>query len=306
MKRLWFILVLILLLAGTTACEHKDLCYAHPHFATIQVVFDWDKISDRDKPEGMRVMFFPKNKKGDTWTFDFPGGKDGRIEIPENDYQVICFNYDADGMVWVDEGDFTLFTADTKDAQSPDGTQMSVTPPYLCGDHITDISLKDIPKGTERVVPLAPVSMVCRYTYEVNGIRGLERVADLRASLSGMSGSLNMAEDRLPENLSESLLFGGTIAQSQIKGGFYTFGHSTQDAQSNVFRLYLKNHSGKMHILEEDVTGQVHSVPVAGHLGDVHLVINLDYEVPSESGGDGAGFDVDVDNWDDVNVDIIF
>ena len=187
MKRLWFILVLVLLLAGTTACEHKDLCYAHPHFATIQVVFNWDKISDRDKPEGMRVVFFPKNKKGDTWTFDFPGGKDGRIEIPENDYHVICFNYDTDGMIWVDEGDFTLFTADTRDAQSPDGMQMSVTPPYLCGDHITDISLKDIPKGTERVVPLTPVSMVCRYTYEVNGIRGLERVEYGRRPPAGES-----------------------------------------------------------------------------------------------------------------------
>ena len=36
----------------------------------------------------------------------------------------------------------------------------------------------------------------------------------------------------------------------------------------------------------------------------MHLVLNFDYEVPSEPGSDGAGFDVDVDDWDDVNMDI--
>ncbi|MFK2680662.1 hypothetical protein ACIXTS_22615 [Bacteroides fragilis] len=43
----------------------------------------------------------------------------------------------------------------------------------------------------------------------------------------------------------------------------------------------------------------------SGHVGDVHLVLNFDYEVPSEPGSDGAGFDVDVDDWDDVNMDIV-
>lgn len=53
------------------------------------------------------------------------------------------------------------------------------------------------------------------------------------------------------------------------------------------------------------MSGQVHDVPVVGHVGDVHLVLNFDYEVPSEPGSDGAGFDVDVDDWDDVNMDIV-
>lgn len=42
---------------GLTACEHKDLCYDHPHFAKVRVVFDWTKISNHDKPEGMRSYF---------------------------------------------------------------------------------------------------------------------------------------------------------------------------------------------------------------------------------------------------------
>ena len=305
MKQIWFGLVSVFLLMGLMACEHKDLCYNHPHFATVRVMFDWTKISNHDKPDGMRVVFHPIDDESNTWIFDFPGGEEGRVEIPENDYRVVCFNYDTDGMVWKENDSYTLFTADTRDVKSPDGKQMAVTPPWLCGDHMDEVCLKDIPAGTERVIRLTPVNMVCHYTFEVNGIRGLERVADMRAALSGMSGSLNMAADSLPAHLSESLLFGGVISQDRIIGGFYTFGYSVLDGQSNVFRLYLKNRSGSIHVVEQDVTDQIRNVPTVGHVADVHIVLDLDYEVPSETIGGDGGFDVDADDWDDVNIDIV-
>ena len=193
MIRIRFCLVFIFLWMGLTACEHKDLCYDHPHFATVRVIFDWTKISNHDKPEGMRVVFYPTDDESNTWIFDFPGGEGGEVELPENDYRVICFNYDTDGMVWKGNGSYTLFTADTRDVQSPDNRTMAVTPPWLCGDHIDGVILKDIPGGSTKIIRLTPVNMVCHYTYEVNGLRGLDRVADLRAALSGMSGSLNMS-----------------------------------------------------------------------------------------------------------------
>ena len=96
MIRIRFCLVFIFLWIGLTACEHKDLCYDHPHFAKVRVVFDWTKISNHDKPEGMRVVFYPTDDESNTWIFDFPGGEDGEVELPENDYRVICFNYDTD------------------------------------------------------------------------------------------------------------------------------------------------------------------------------------------------------------------
>ena len=54
--------------------------------------------------------------------------------------------------------------------------------------------------------------------------------ADIRAGLSGMSGALWMSTDKLPDNLSESLLFGGAVLDRQIKGGFYTFGRCDNPA----------------------------------------------------------------------------
>lgn len=77
MIRIRFSLVFIFLWIGLTACEHKDLCYDHPHFATVRVIFDWTKISNHDKPEGMRVVFYPTDDESNTWIFDFPGGEGG-------------------------------------------------------------------------------------------------------------------------------------------------------------------------------------------------------------------------------------
>ena len=130
-----------------------------------------------------------------------------------------------------------------------------------------------------------------------------------------------MAEDKLPDGVSENLLFGGEIANNQIKGGFYTFGYCQSLESSQVFKLYLKSRNGKVYVLEQDVSAQIHSVPVRGHIGDVHLIINFNFDVPEnkndgEGGGGngggggnnssgGAGFDVGVDDWADVNEDIL-
>ena len=318
--------LLFSLLSILSSCNHKELHYEeNAQFRLLKVAFDWSLLSGHEKPEGMRVIFFPKDGKSEPWIFDFPKGETRQIELPENDYGVISMNYDTNGIVWKNPNSYLDFTADTRDTKSPDGEQASLTPSWLCGDHIDWVSVNASHAAASsasaesagssengvQVITLYPKSMVCRYTYEVNGIRKLERLADIRASLSGMSGSLLMASDRLPYSLSERLLFGGDVIANQLRGGFYTFGCTQGGAQGssapNLFKLFIRSKSGKLHVLEQDVSVQVHSVPVVGHVGDVHLVINLDFEIPDEGGGGssgGAGFDVGVDNWGDVNVDI--
>lgn len=325
-------ILLFSLLSILSSCNHKELHYEeNAQFRLLKVTFNWSQLTGHEKPEGMRVIFFPKDGNSEPWIFDFPKGETRQIELPENDYGVISMNYDTNGIVWKNPNSYLDFTADTRDTKSPDGEQASLTPSWLCGDHIdwvsvnashaaassasTESSGSSESAGSSengvQVITLYPKSMVCRYTYEVNGIRKLERIADIRASLSGMSGSLLMASDRLPYSLSERLLFGGDVIANQLRGGFYTFGctqGSTQGCSApNLFKLFIRSKSGKLHVLEQDVSVQVHSVPVVGHVGDVHLVINIDFEIPDEGGGGsggGAGFDVGVDNWGDVNVDI--
>lgn len=41
------------------SCEHKDLCYHHPHVAVVKLEFDW-KNAPQANPEGMCVFFYPE------------------------------------------------------------------------------------------------------------------------------------------------------------------------------------------------------------------------------------------------------
>lgn len=52
-------LYMLLFLAGTvlSSCEHKDLCYDHPHGVDMNLVFDWRNAPDAD-PERMMAYFF--------------------------------------------------------------------------------------------------------------------------------------------------------------------------------------------------------------------------------------------------------
>lgn len=301
-----FILLLTLVL---TSCEHKELKFPQTvKFRSLRVVLKWEQLADFEKPEGMRVIFFPLQGKGDPWIFDFPHGEEKTIELPANDYAVASYNYDADGVLWKNPDSFWRFTAYTRSVQTPDGEQACITPPWMCGYQLDRISVKDDGKEDELVITLHPENKVSRYTYEVRGIRHLERVADIRASLSGMSGSLLLANDELPDDVpSERLLFGGEVKDSQIKGGFYTFGYRQKSTEPLVFKLYIKSRTGKLHVLEQDVTQQVRSFPVKGHIGNVHLVLNFDFDIPEESGGNknDTGFDVGADDWADVNTDIM-
>lgn len=66
MKRTFYITTL--LAAVFTSCEHKDLCYMHPHTTEIHVIFDWSYAPDAEtnqEVEGMCVWFYPVDEAGE-------------------------------------------------------------------------------------------------------------------------------------------------------------------------------------------------------------------------------------------------
>lgn len=290
-----------------TSCEHKDLCYTHPHRVKIRVEFDWTNVPEQMRPEGMRLQFFSANEKSDVVTYDFPDGIGRVIELSQNDYRILSYNYDVEGINWKNTNSYFNYLGECSPAKF-DGKDVRLTSTLLFGDYLSEVPLKDIPENEERVVTIVPERMVCRYTYTVSGIRKLDRVSEIHATLSGMSGAIEMAGDKLPENRAEILFFDGAVVGDKVVGEFFTFGYSTRPDQKNIFTLYIANRNGEVSTLTHDVTEQISKVPIVGHIADVDLEINVDFEVPIDPGGGnsgGAGFDVDADDWKDEEYEII-
>ena len=288
------------LLVGLSACEHKELCYDHTHGADVRILFDWQLLADSLRPAGMRLVCYPATG-GSGWLFDFADLSGGVVHLPPTTYQVLCYNNDLEWAAVEDgaqTGQLLVFTSETK---APDGTPACLTPDFLCGAKQNDVEVKDPELAGEQVIRLMPERLTSRYTYEVNGLQGLERMADFRAELTGMIGELLITKEGISSERVDTLLFTGQRVGSQLVGEFLTFGY--QDGCPQDFKLYLKTQTGKVHLLRQSVSEQILATPRAGMVGDVHLVLNFDFTLPADS-TDSGGFDVSADDWEDVNIDI--
>lgn len=313
MKRNIFFLFMVMMACAFVSCDHKELCYSHPHYTQVNIQFDWSEMVDDDKPEGMRVVFYPVDGATDPWMFDFPYGTDGVVEVPANDYQVVTYNYDTDGISWENANDFYTLTAITPSTTTLDGTSATITAPDLCSDNVTGIILSDSIEASVTHITLTPQRKVAHYTFEVNGITGRSNIYQLSASLSNMRSGLVITDDGTIEADSEyisSVSFDATRSGVQVLGSFNTFGprlnNDGTSATANIFKLYIVDKAGKLHILEKDVTSQVHDATTSYGTLDRHLVINVEFEVPRDSTSKDNGiFDVSTDDWQDINEDII-
>ena len=288
------------LLIGLSACEHKELCYNHAHGADVRILFDWQLLADSLRPEGMRVACYPATG-GDGWLYDFSDLSGVVVNLPPSIYQVVCYNNDLQWVAVEDDPRQRSLWVHTSETKAPDGSPACLTPDFLCGAKQNDVEVKDPELAGEQVIRLTPRRLTSRYTYEVNGLRGLERMADFRAELTGMIGELSISKQGLSTARVDTLLFAGQRIGQQLVGEFLTFGYQTGLSQD--FKLYLRTAGGKVYLLRQSVSDQILLAPRLDNVRDVHLVLNFDFTLPADS-TDSGGFDVSADDWEDVNIDI--
>lgn len=166
MKRTFYITTL--LAAVFTSCEHKDLCYMHPHTTEIHVLFDWSYAPDAEtnqEVEGMCVWFYPVDEAGEQTgeplRFDLAGMKGGTVNLPAGRYNVLYYNNDYETVQFRNSGDFwekecftregSLFEpvegyAGSRAGSSPraEGTEdqrVVITPEMMWGDNAMNLEI---------------------------------------------------------------------------------------------------------------------------------------------------------------------
>lgn len=110
-SRLASLTVLMGLLLFTTSCEHKDLCYHHPHTVKIRVEFDWRNAPDANLL-GMCVFFYPEDG-GEPVRADFSSRNNagrsvagGEVELKTGNYRVISYNNDTEGVLFANRHNY--------------------------------------------------------------------------------------------------------------------------------------------------------------------------------------------------------
>lgn len=330
--------ILILLLSS---CEHKDLCYHHKHLLELEVKFDWSKAPDAN-PWGMCIYFYPESEET-YYRFDFKDITGGPISLPKGVYNVICYNNDTEAVLFGSTGTYfnhTLFTrkGDILESVSGMGYKASllqntidekvvITPDMMWGCAVQKVEVNangkcivhqiidsetdtpDLSIDNESIVSILtfyPENLMCRYTYEIINVENIKYVTDACASLSGMSGTLNISSGELgTECVTLPLEATSLKDEKKFVGSFFTFGHHEDNVKPHKMLLYVWMNDGKKYMYGNDVekfnvTEQIHNSPDKRR---VHIVID-GLELP-QAIENGHGFKPSVDDWDVVYEDII-
>lgn len=272
MRRQLFYLVALTLLFS--ACEHKELCYQHPHTVALKVEFDWSYAPYAElnqAVEGMCLWFYPVDEEGrqtgNPQRFDLSGMKGGTIEITVGRYEVLYYNNDYETVqfrntdrFWRKEcftRDGSLFEPiygntyrDAPRAEGTEGERVTITPEMMWGDHAMNVDIRETELSywfvrdgeTERTtidrdelrLTLMPHEQVCYYTYEIRNVENLDAVTQMCASLSGMSGSVFCAAEQVSQEYVTVPFNAAADDETTITGDFCTFGH--YDPETDVAR----------------------------------------------------------------------
>ena len=306
----------ILLLLSLTGCEHKELCFSHPHTAMLDVDFNWDRATDAS-PRSMSLYLFPKNG-GRPLRYEFSGCKGGKIRVAAGRYDALCLNSDTEGIYYLNTEKITSFEVTPRSTQllseqsfhnipeanvprveGKEDERVALAPDLLWSDNVYDIEVSA--SDDNRLTLYPEISMhIC--TIEIRNADNLKYVSGISASISTMAGGVLVGHGH--DVLSEervTIPFEADISpdKTTITGRLQSFGHCPTDLNSHKMVIYAILADGSKWYYTYDVTEQFHTAP------DPHRVhILLDKLPIPHPIVDGGGFNPSVDEWEEINTDI--
>jgi hypothetical protein len=315
------------LLIATASCEHKELCYDHPHIGRVNVVFDWRNAPDAH-PESMYLFLYHSDGSG-AEQFEFAGRDGGIIEIEEGEYTAICINSDTEkiryNLATADIDDpthiFDRFIVSTETtsltdqlegiskaaadvaprAEGAEQERVVYAPEPIWTDTEADIQILNVKVNKNQTITLYPQQAYCNYTVKLLNIANADMVSEMSATLSGMAGGLYVAQ-RTPTNEAVTIPFGVSFSASDAtgEGNLRTFGHCPEGIEhSHTVVVYAVMTNGSKYYYTVDVTDQVHNAP-----DPYNVVITIDNVPLPDPITMGSGQGINVDEWDSVIIEL--
>ena len=324
-----FILASVLLML--TACNHKELCYHHPHTARVRIDVDWTQFPE-EQPTGMTVMAFPTDGGRPTTVLSNTLSH-VYVNLQAGLYHTLAFNQSTSEF-----GSFQFRGMDSwNDAEvvaqgvnsrwytaRAEGERVATEPEWLGTDNETDVRVTDemveatgthhgtTPEVTTDYVisTLYPQNIVWTMHVTVHIPGGVYNLRSARAALSGMTEGVKFSNLRRSDAEVTHLLEEWSLAidkDNPVKGTLTSSfkclglpGNHAGKVDENDFLLSMLLVDGKTQV---DVPFQV------GHLietaDDGTLTLYLELTLPEAlpdvkpEGGSGSGFDATVEDWGD-------
>lgn len=175
--------------------------------------------------------------------------------------------------------------------------KVTLCPDYIWAYHDPDVTIKE--GSDNEIIPTTPEAVTATYHIIVKNVINLEGAANLHGALSGMAGTLSLSDNYAG---GAPVIHPFQIRKDGIKSlsaKFTTFGKFPDNSLSSIFFLFAQLKDGKRILFQSDVTKQIAKAP---DKMDVWIIIDsITLPIPDD---DPGAFDVSVDGWNDIRINI--
>lgn len=311
--------MMAVLMLSTVSCEYKqldeDVCYE-----SNSIQLEWDNSRVDSIPRSYRVVFYPADAGteskvfGNPLIFDVYNNTAILNDIPTGNYNITAWNTDTEHNIIMDfsarnkvNAGMTTFYVSNRNPQKILDSLYYNQPIYNTPDYMLHANkeMYAVKRNTDhqRLV-LETDSMCVTVKYKINGIIGLHLANQVRAAMNNVTKTRFIAYDNATVDtcavMTESLI---NPEDSTITGSFYLYGMEPQDFQlmdhtmTVFFWLQNRNIYFPIKINKYLLPYRKEDKVIYLEIPDVKLDL---YKYLANMGG----WDVDVEEWEDINIDI--
>ena len=314
MRRISTYILLMLLCILSASCQRRPLTTAD-YMVVVNIEIEKDIVNytvEKD-PSLMRCIFYD-SETGAFVTQAFLPPTGGQVSlIPAREYDVLVYNFDTES-TWLEEENWyhriyasTSLIPDSfrtklrSRASKGDEEEIVYDPDHLFVGRLNDVFIP------ARSVDAPPVILDVRcetvvesWILEVRTVTGTKNIGSMAGVVTGLAASNRIGlNERSDEYV--TVYFDNQVIDSEglLTAKFNTFGWQPNIAEIQELSLVFTDIAGKGHVFKFDVSDQFIDNP------QQIIRVELEIDIPEPiTSGDG-GFVPNVDEWDDVNTDII-
>ncbi len=312
------------------SCQYKELCYDHKHIGTVQVIFDWSLYPDAH-PSGMTVLFYPAAPEAPTRAdeettairYDFSGHNGGSARLVEGQYQAVGYNNNTEAIRFRGMGSVATLEAFTRNSSITEGTKLFATKgemPRAKGTEEEIVILEPdllwggaglqflVEVDGNHTTTVQPRELVREMVITIYNVPNLQYTSGLGASLTGLAGSVFLADGHMGEDHVTQAFEMRKIDETTIQARFNTFGHCPHADEGlendHALVLYAVLADGTQWYFTTDVTEQLHD-PDLNPEDTHHMEVDIEEDIPIPKPiVNGSGFQPTIDGWQGVEIEV--
>ena len=314
MRRISTHIAVMLLCILSASCQRRPLTTAD-YMVVVNIEIEKDIVNytvEKD-PSLMRCIFYDSNT-GAFVTQAFLPPTGGQVSlIPAREYDILVYNFDTES-TWLEEENWyhriyasTSLIPDSfktklrSRATKVDEEQIVYDPDHLYVGRLNDVFIPSRSVDAPAVVlDIKCETVVESWLLEVKTITGAKNIGSMAAVVTSLAGSNKIAYDERSAEYVSVYFDNQVIDQNGVlTAKFNTFGWTDRITEPQVLSLVFTDVAGKGHVFNIDVSNQFIDNP------EQIIRLNLEIDIPEPMTSGDGGFVPKVDEWDEINTDII-